>query len=129
MGSWGVDLNCGCPSPTVNGHGGGVTLLKDPELIYQAAKAIRAAVPATLPTSVKVRLGWDDRYLAFEIADAEQQAGAAEIIIHGRTNEEGYQSEKIDWLTIGRIRQKLAIPVIANGEIWDWQRALMIVEQ
>lgn len=48
LGSWGVDLNCGCPSKTVNGSGGGATLLKDPELIYQAAKAIRAAVPAGL---------------------------------------------------------------------------------
>ena len=35
LGSWGVDLNCGCPSKTVNGSGGGATLLKDPELIYQ----------------------------------------------------------------------------------------------
>ncbi|WP_162505450.1 tRNA-dihydrouridine synthase [Candidatus Arsenophonus triatominarum] len=45
-------------------------LLKDPERIYQAAKAIREAVPTNLPTSVKVRLGWDDRCLAFEIAYA-----------------------------------------------------------
>ncbi len=28
LGSWGVDLNCGCPSKTVNGSGGGATLLK-----------------------------------------------------------------------------------------------------
>lgn len=59
LGSWGVDLNCGCPSKTVNGSGGGATLLKDPELIYQGAKAMREAVPAHLPVSVKVRLGWD----------------------------------------------------------------------
>lgn len=53
LGSWGVDLNCGCPSKTVNGSGGGATLLKDPELIYQGAKAMREAVPAHLPVSVK----------------------------------------------------------------------------
>lgn len=52
LGSWGVDLNCGCPSKTVNGSGGGATLLKDPELIYQAAKAIRAAVPADQPAGL-----------------------------------------------------------------------------
>lgn len=123
LGSWGVDFNCGCPSQIVNGHGGGATLLKDPERIYQAAKAIRASVPTSLPTSVKVRLGWDDRCLAFEIADAVQQAGTTEIIIHGQTKAEGYRAEKIDWLTIGQIRQKLTIPVIANGEIWDWHSA------
>ncbi len=50
LGSWGVDLNCGCPSKTVNGSGGGATLLKDPELIYQGAKAMREAVPASVNT-------------------------------------------------------------------------------
>lgn len=74
LGSWGVDLNCGCPSKTVNGSGGGATLLKDPELIYQGAKAMREAVPAHLPVSVKVRLGWDSGEKKFEIADAVQQA-------------------------------------------------------
>ncbi|WP_204265870.1 tRNA-dihydrouridine synthase, partial [Klebsiella pneumoniae] len=59
LGSWGVDLNCGCPSKTVNGNGGGASLLKQPETIYQATKAMRGAVPADLPVSVKVRLGWD----------------------------------------------------------------------
>lgn len=42
LGSYGVDLNCGCPSKVVNGSGGGATLLKDPELIYQGAKAVEA---------------------------------------------------------------------------------------
>jgi tRNA-dihydrouridine synthase C len=45
LGSYGVDLNCGCPSKLVNGSGGGATLLKDPELIYRGAKAMREAVP------------------------------------------------------------------------------------
>ena len=85
LGSWGVDLNCGCPSKTVNGSGGGATLLKDPELIYQGAKAMREAVPAHLPVSVKVRLGWDSGEKKFEIADAVQQAGATELVVHKNT--------------------------------------------
>ncbi|WP_264779160.1 tRNA dihydrouridine(16) synthase DusC [Escherichia fergusonii] len=123
LGSFGVDLNCGCPSKTVNGSGGGATLLKDPELIYQGAKAMREAVPAHLPVSVKVRLGWDSGEQKFEIADAVQQAGATELVVHGRTKEQGYRAEHIDWQAIGEIRQRLTIPVIANGEIWDWQSA------
>lgn len=59
LGSKGIDLNCGCPSKTVNGSNGGASLLKQPELIYQATKAIRQAVPEHLAVSVKVRLGWD----------------------------------------------------------------------
>ncbi|MBV6816629.1 tRNA dihydrouridine(16) synthase DusC [Rahnella sp. PD12R] len=120
LGSYGVDLNCGCPSKMVNGSGGGATLLKDPELIYQGAKAMRAAVPAHLPVTVKVRLGWDSLERSFEIADAVQQAGATELTVHGRTKEDGYKPERINWQAIGEIRQRLSIPVIANGEIWDY---------
>lgn len=123
LGSWGVDLNCGCPSKTVNGSGGGATLLKDPELIFRAASAMRRAVPAHLPVTVKVRLGWDSGERQFEIADAVQQAGATELVVHGRTKEDGYRAEAINWAAIGEIRQRLSIPVIANGEIRDWQSA------
>lgn len=121
LGSWGVDLNCGCPSKTVNGSGGGAMLLKDPELIYQAAKAIRAAVPTDLPVSVKVRLGWDSSSRCLDIADAVEQAGASEIAVHGRTKADGYRAESIDWPAIAAIRQRLRIPVIANGEVTDWR--------
>lgn len=123
LGSYGVDLNCGCPSKMVNGSGGGATLLKDPELIYQGAKAMREAVPAHLPVTVKVRLGWDSGDKRFEIADAVQQAGATELVVHGRTKEDGYRAECINWQAIGEIRRRLSIPVVANGEIWDWQSA------
>ena len=121
LGSPGVDLNCGCPSKTVNGSNGGASLLKQPELIYQATKAIRQAVPSHLPVSVKVRLGWDSDQAAFEIADAVEQGGATEIAVHGRTKTDGYRAERINWKKIGEIRQRLSIPVIANGEIWNWR--------
>lgn len=129
LGSQGVDLNCGCPSKTVNGSNGGASLLKNPELIYQATQAIRQAVPQHLPVSVKVRLGWDDVSQAFEIADAVQQGGATEITIHGRTKTDGYRADRINWQKIGEVREKLTIPVIANGEIWhyaDSQKCLEI---
>ncbi|WP_265497735.1 tRNA dihydrouridine(16) synthase DusC [Providencia rustigianii] len=128
LGSWGVDLNCGCPSKTVNGSGGGATLLKQPESIYRAAKAMRDAVPKELPVSVKVRLGWDSSQFSHEIADAAQQAGVTELTVHGRTKEDGYKAECINWQAIGDIRQRLTIPVIANGEIWDYESAKRCME-
>lgn len=121
LGSYGVDLNCGCPSKTVNGSNGGASLLKNPELIYQATQALRQAAPQHLPVSVKVRLGWDDVSQAFEIADAVQQGGATEITIHGRTKTDGYRADRINWAKIGEVREKLNIPVIANGEIWHYE--------
>ncbi|CDG48752.1 tRNA dihydrouridine(16) synthase DusC [Serratia symbiotica] len=116
LGSHGIDFNCGCPSKLVNGSGGGAVLLKDPALIYQA-------VPNPLPVTVKVRLGWDSASRSLEIADAVQQAGASELVVHGRTKEDGYRAACINWAAIGEIRRRLTIPVIANGEIWNYQSA------
>ena len=121
LGSHGVDLNCGCPSKTVNGSNGGAALLKQPELIYRATQALRQAVPSEFSVSVKVRLGWDDISPAFEIADAVEQGGATEITVHGRTKADGYRVDRINWKKIGEVRERLSIPVIANGEIWYWQ--------
>lgn len=123
LGSHGVDLNCGCPSKTVNGSHGGASLLKDPELIYRATFAMRKAVPQGQIVSVKVRLGWDNAEHCFEIADAVAQGGADEITVHGRTKLDGYRAERINWQAIGEIQKRLTIPVIANGEIWDYTSA------
>lgn len=57
LGSPGVDLNFGCPAPTVNKSKGGAVLLKEPETVYRIVKAVREAVPAHLPVSAKIRLG------------------------------------------------------------------------
>ena len=84
---------------------------------------MREAVPSHLPVTVKIRLGWENSARQFEIADAVEQAGASELTVHGRTKEDGYKAERINWQAIGEIRQRLSIPVIANGEIWDWQSA------
>jgi len=121
LGSHGIDLNCGCPAKKVVGNEGGASLLKNPQLIYQVTHAIRNAIPKDQFLSVKVRLGWDSIEERFEIADAAQQGGADEIVVHGRTKEDGYKADKINWLAIDDIRKRLSIPVIANGEIWNYQ--------
>jgi tRNA-dihydrouridine synthase C len=128
LGSLGIDFNCGCPSKLVNGSGGGATLLKDPQTIYLATRAIRQAVPEHLPVTVKIRLGWSNAGQSLEIADAVQQGGATEITVHGRTKEDGYQADKINWQAIGEIRKNLRIPVIANGEIWHSESARRCME-
>lgn len=121
LGSHGIDLNCGCPAKKVVGNDGGASLLKNPDLIYQVTQAIRNAIPNDQILSVKVRLGWDSVTERFEIADAVQQGGANEIVVHGRTKEDGYKADRINWQAIGDIQQRLTIPVIANGEIWDYE--------
>ena len=120
LGSHGVDINFGCPANQVNKSSGGAACLREPELIYQIVQQVRSAVPAEHTVSAKIRLGWDDASQMLEIADAVQQAGANELTVHGRTKTDGYRATAINWQAIGQIREFVNIPVIANGEIWNY---------
>jgi tRNA-dihydrouridine synthase C len=113
-----VDLNFGCPAPTVNRHDGGATLLRYPERIEKIVRAVRELVPAEIPVSAKLRLGWDDPGAIYENAERAARGGAAWITIHGRTKFQGYTPPAY-WEPIGVVRRSLDIPVVANGEIWS----------
>ena len=117
-GARGIDLNFGCPAPTVNRHDGGATLLKYPERIEEIVRAVRAAVPAEFPVSAKLRLGFDDPSAIYENAKRVELAGASWITIHGRTKTQGYIPPAY-WKPIGEVKRALSIPVVANGEIWS----------
>jgi tRNA-dihydrouridine synthase C len=113
----GVDLNFGCPAPTVNRHRGGAALLGEPELLHEIAAAVRAEVPAHIPFTAKMRLGIDDTSRAIDNAQALAAAGIDELIVHGRTKADGYRPPA-RWEWIDRVRAAIAIPLIANGEVW-----------
>ncbi|EGU45257.1 tRNA-dihydrouridine synthase C [Vibrio splendidus ATCC 33789] len=121
LGAKGIDLNFGCPAKAVNKSNGGASLLKEPELIYQVVKATREAVPEHIPVSAKIRLGWEHPDECFEIVDAIEQAKADELTVHARTKTGGYKASEIKWDYINQIRQKTSLPLIANGEIWNYQ--------
>jgi tRNA-dihydrouridine synthase C len=128
LGSYGVDLNFGCPAKTVNKSKGGAVLLQEPETLYQIIKAVRQAVPDEHEVSAKIRLGYEDTSLALENADAITQAGASMLTIHARTKVDGYKPPAY-WDWIAKIKQVTDIPIIANGEIWNAQDALKCQQQ
>jgi tRNA-dihydrouridine synthase C len=117
LGTEGVDLNFGCPAPTVNRHRGGAVLLDEPELVHAIVAAVRRAVPAELPVSAKMRLGHHDTALMLDNARAVAAAGASELVVHARTKAHGYRPPAY-WDCIALIREAVRIPVVANGEIW-----------
>ncbi|MCG9575734.1 tRNA dihydrouridine(16) synthase DusC [Vibrio tubiashii] len=121
LGAKGIDLNFGCPAKLVNKSKGGAALLQHPELIHNVVKACRNAVPSHTPVTAKIRLGWDNPEDCFEIVDAIQSAGANELTVHARTKTGGYKASEIKWEYINQIRERFSIPLIANGEIWNYQ--------
>ncbi|MBC8104773.1 MAG: tRNA-dihydrouridine synthase family protein [Cytophagales bacterium] len=117
-GATAIDINFGCPSPTVNGNDGGATLLKHPRRIREIVRAVRDAVPQPVPVSAKLRLGWDSVDAIHENAAMAAEGGASWVTIHGRTREQGYRPPAA-WEPIGTVREHLGIPVVANGDIWS----------
>lgn len=124
----GIDLNFGCPAKTVNRHGGGASMLQDPESIAKLVAAVRQAVPAHLPVSAKMRMGFNDKSLMRECALAMVENGACELVVHARTKVEGYRPPAY-WELIPDIKAVVKVPVVANGEIWTVQEALRCREQ
>ncbi|MDR2880742.1 MAG: tRNA-dihydrouridine synthase [Azoarcus sp.] len=118
LGSHGLDINFGCPSKTVNRHRGGAVLLKEPETLYEVVRAVRDALPKSVVVSAKMRLGFDDTALMLDNAAAIEAAGADELTVHARTRLQGY-APPAHWEELGRIREHIRIPLIANGDIWS----------
>jgi tRNA-dihydrouridine synthase C len=117
MGPHGIDLNFGCPAKVVNRHGGGAMLLQFPEQLHSIVAAVRKAVPAHMPVTAKMRLGFNDASRAVECAQAIALGGASELVVHARTKADAYRPPAY-WERVNDIRQSVPIPVVANGEIW-----------
>ncbi len=128
LGAPGIDINFGCPAKCVNRRDAGAALLQWPERLHQIVQHVRAAVPKDIPVSAKMRLGFQDKSLAIENAQAIETGGAGKLTVHARTKEEGYRPPA-HWEWLARVREAVNIPIVANGEIWsleDYRRCLEI---
>ena len=114
MGADIVDVNMGCPVPKIAKHNAGCSLMREPEHAATVIDAMARAV--TIPVTVKMRAGWNDRSRnAPELARRVQDAGAAAVTIHGRTAEQSYTGSA-DWDLVSGVARDLAIPVLGSGD-------------
>ena len=121
-----IDINMGCPVHKIYSNGEGSALMKSPRLIEEIVRAVKGAV--TIPVTVKMRLGIDrDNINVIECAAAAECGGADAIAIHGRTKSEMY-SGTADLFAIRNVKDRLHIPVIANGDITDGESALRALD-
>jgi len=119
-----IDLNFGCPAKTVNKSRGGAVLLNEPELLHRILCEVRRAVPAGIPVTAKMRLGYDSPDGALDCARALVDGGAAQLVVHARTKRDGYKPPA-HWEWVARVADTVRVPVLANGEVWslaDYQR-------
>jgi nifR3 family TIM-barrel protein len=110
-----IDINMGCPAREVTGGLAGSALMRN---LDHAQRLIEATVAAaTVPVTLKMRLGWDDTQRnAPELAKRAQALGVAMVTVHGRSRCQFYKG-KADWQAIRRVRDVIEIPLIANGDL------------
>jgi nifR3 family TIM-barrel protein len=126
-----VDLNFGCPVAKVTRKGGGAALPWKLELFTAIVRAaVRAAQPAGIPVTVKMRKGIDGDHLTYlDAGRAAQAEGAAAVALHARTAAD-YYGGTADWTAIARLKEVVTeVPVLGNGDIWSAEDALAMVEQ
>ncbi|MEG0855529.1 MAG: tRNA dihydrouridine synthase DusB [Terrisporobacter sp.] len=122
-----LDINMGCPAPKVIKNGDGSALMRNPRLTAEVLSAV--VENSNKPVTLKIRKGWDDDSVnAVEIAKIAQECGISALAIHGRTREQFY-SGKADWDIIAEIKQAIDIPVIGNGDVFEVEDAVNMLEK
>jgi len=121
----GIDLNCGCPAPKVFNHGSGSNLLGDLSRLQAILKTIKKYSNKQY-LSAKVRIGIDEK-IPVDIAKAVEDCGVDLISVHGRTKKGAYKAP-VDYDAIKTMKEAIDIPLIANGDIKDYQKAKWVLE-
>lgn len=110
-----VDLNFGCPVKKVVRKNGGAAMLRDLPLMERIAREVVSAV--SVPVTAKIRSGWSEaeqNYL--EAGEVLERAGVSAVTLHPRARSAGFTGAA-RWESIRALRERLSIPVIANGDI------------
>ncbi len=111
-----IDINMGCPVRKVVKTGGGSALMCEPNSAASLVEAIVKSVD--VPVTVKMRLGWDaDNLSAPTLAREFESAGAAAVILHGRTRAQGFRGS-VDREGIRLTVEAVStLPIVGNGDI------------
>ena len=119
----GIDLNCGCPVPKVVSQSSGSSLLLDLPHLGKIVELIKKHSNKRY-TSAKVRLGYVDK-IPENISKAVESSGADFMSVHGRTRAGAYKAI-VDYEAIAKVKQSVNIPVLANGDITSYEKAMEV---
>lgn len=121
-----LDINMGCPASKIikNGDGSALTLdlNKVDEITYEVRKVVNK------PFSVKIRIGYYENVInCFDVIKILEKNGVDFITIHGRFAEQMYKGNS-NWDVIKEARTLVKTPIIANGDIFNYDDGFKILE-
>lgn len=121
-----IDINMGCPAKKICNVMAGSALLKEEKLVKKILEAVVKSVD--IPVTLKIRTGWDkDNRNAVTIAKIAEDAGIQALTMHGRTRACLYMGDA-EYDTIANVKQKIQMPLIANGDITSPEKAKFVLE-
>jgi tRNA-dihydrouridine synthase B len=121
-----IDINMGCPAKKICNVYAGSALLKDEPLVARIVDAVVRAVH--VPVTLKIRTGWNkDHRNALTIAKIAEDHGIQALAMHGRTRACMYTGDA-EYDTIRAVKQGVAIPVVANGDITTPEKAKFVLD-
>jgi tRNA-dihydrouridine synthase B len=120
-----IDINMGCPAKKVCNAWAGSALMRDEALVARILSVVVGAVD--VPVTLKIRTGWAaGQRNAVAIARIAEDAGIAALAVHGRTRDQQYTGTA-EYDTIAEVKSRLAIPVLANGDIDSCDKAAEVL--
>lgn len=110
-----LDMNIGCPSPTVCKNRGGSFLLTDLVSLRELVRNIRNNFTGRF--TAKIRIGYSDTNGFEDSIRMLNDEGVEMITVHGRTRDDMYKAPA-RWSFIQRAVELSKVPVIGNGDVW-----------
>lgn len=122
-----IDFNVGCALEEYVNRGCGGALLKDTEKLEAIIKKLVKEV--SKPVTCKIRIGYDAQNInAVKVCQMLESCGVAAIAVHGRTVQQKY-AKKVNWTIMKQIKEKVSIPIIANGDITTYEEGLELLKK
>lgn len=104
----------------------GSALLQYPDQVKSILTAVVNAVD--VPVTLKIRTGWEPEHRnCVEIAQLAEECGIQALTIHGRTRACLFNGDA-EYDSIRAVKQKVSIPIIANGDITDPLKARAVLD-
>ncbi|MBS3820159.1 MAG: tRNA-dihydrouridine synthase [Phycisphaerae bacterium] len=128
-----IDLNFACPVNKALRRRRGGYLMQEPAQVVAIVEAVANAVDIPVTLKVRQRFADDDSEDAFwQLARGAKKAGAAGIIVHGRSVEQKYRGSA-DWNFIGRVKAEFSgtndWTVMGSGDVLTARAALAMLAE